>query len=165
MKVFHSEEKRIHRLIGLPQTSERMDLVLLELSQNCKARGVHPSFLPSCLPCYIFRTAECIGELLFPLRSHWFLTNRRPYYLTSRVKVAISSTTIFTYELGNHGILLPRPQDWHIHRGTTPLALNQLAGELATKQCFFKSQQCQETMLKQVMEPVSRVTREEDDNQ
>lgn len=69
------------------------------------------------------------------------------------------------YKLGNQGILLPRPQDWHIHRDTPPLALHQFAGDLATKQHFFRSQQCQEMVLKQVVEPVSRDTKEKDDNQ
>lgn len=166
------KKKTIHRLSGLPQTPEGTDLVLLAVSQTCKARGVRPLpfCLHACLPqgqksCQTLRTAECIRELLLPLRFHWFLTNRRPSLLTSRVKVAISLTIIFTYKLGNQGILLPRQQDWHNHRGTTPLALNQFAGELATKQRFFRSQQWQEIMLKQVVEPVSRDTKEKDDYQ
>lgn len=146
---------------------QRMALVLLAASQTCKDRGVHS--LPFCLHASLPQRQKSYIQnswmLFLPLRLHWFLTNRRSSFLISRVKVAISLTIIFTYKLGNQGIPLPRPQDWHTHRGTTPLALNQFTADLATKQHFFRSQHCQETMLKQVVEPVPRDTKEWDDNQ
>ena len=155
-----------------------MDLVPLAVSQYRKAKGVLPSFLPSRQQsCHTFRIAECAGILLFfPFRFCWFLTNRRPPFLTASVKIVILSTIIFANI--PQGILLPRPEDWHIHRGTTPFSLkqdassswNQFAGDLATQQhslysWLFRSQQCQETMQKQVAEPISRDTKERDDNQ
>lgn len=77
--------------------------------------------------------------------------------------MAISLTITFTYKLGHSPSQTTRLT--YPHRYRVSLALNHFAGDLATKQHFFTSQQYQETMLKQMVEPVSSDTKEEDDSQ
>lgn len=110
--------------------------------------------------------------LLSPSRFCLFLTIRRLSFLISSVKIVILSTIIFTYKLGQpyprdsppQSTSLPYPQRY---RTIFMEAVCRSPGSAHHSLCSWLSgsQQCQDALQQQVVEPTQRDTKEGDDNQ